>query len=178
MSIAAWVKASGSFILILTIMAGMMAVGIGLLVGAATFSLWVLQWTFPAFAVTLLVSLVLLTPLAFISPTRGFSAVGFLIASFALGAILWVWGMAYTYSVWGLLGVIIGLVFFGVGVVPVAMLAALLHGDWGNLGLFVVTAVVTVGLRRLANWLAEKADERSARLDRAEITVRAYEIRD
>ena len=178
MSIAARVKDAGSVILGLAVLVGMLAIGIGLLTGAAAFSLWVLEWTFPAFAITLLVSVVLLAPLSLSPPTRGFSAVGFLIASIAFGAILWLWGMAYTYTVWGLFGVIVGLVLLGVGVVPVAMLAALVHGDWGNLGMFVVTAVITFGFRGLANWLGEKADERAARLNRSEITVQAYEVRE
>lgn len=178
MSIAARVKDAGSVILGLAVMAGMVAVAVALLFGAATFSVWVLEWTYPAFTITLLVSLVLLAPLALISPTRGFSAAGFMIASCAFGAILWIWGMAFTYSVWGLFGVVVGLVLFGVGVVPVAMFAALVHADWGTLGLFLIIAVLTIGCRGLANWLAVKADERAARLNRSEITVQAYEIRE
>jgi len=178
MSIAARVKDAGSVILGLAVMVGMLAIGIGLLTGAAAFSIWVLKWTFPAFAITFLVSFVLLAPLSLIPPTRGFSAVGFLIASLAFGAILWLWGIGYTYSVWGLLPVIVGLVLLGVGVVPIAMFAALVHGDWGNLGMFVLTAVLAIGCRGLGSWLAEKADERAARLNRSEITAQAYEIRE
>jgi hypothetical protein len=178
MGISARVKDAGSVILGLAVMVGIVAIGIALLTGAAAFSIWVLKWTFPAFTITLLVSVLLLAPLSLIPSTRGLSAVGFMIASLAFGAILWLWGMAYTYSVWGLFAVIIGLVLLGVGVVPVAMFAALVHGDWGNLGMFVVTAVVTFGTRGLANWLAQKADERAARLNRSEITAQAYEIRE
>lgn len=177
MSMTARMKDVGSVILGLAIMIGMIAIGIGLLTGAAAFSLWILEWTFPAFLITLLLSLLLVAPLSLIPPTRGISAVGFMIASFAFGAILWIWGMAYSYSVWGLFGVIVGLLLFGVGVVPVAMFAALVHGDWGNLGMFVATVVVTFGFRGLAGWLAKKADERAARLNRSEIAVQAYEIR-
>lgn len=168
MSIAARVRDASSVILGFVVLVGIMAIGIGLLTGVAEFSVWIMKWTFPAFMITLLVSLVLLTPLSIIPPTRGFSAVGFMVASFAFGSILWLWGMAYTYSVWGLFVMTIGLVLLGVGVVPVAMFAALVHGDWGNLGIFVATAVVTIGCRGLANWLAEKADDRSARLCRSE----------
>jgi hypothetical protein len=170
------VKAAGSVVLGFAILVGMTAIGIGFLTGAAAFSMWVLKWTFAPFTITFLVSLLLLGPLSLIPPARGFSAVGFVIASSAFGVILWIWGLAYTYSVWGFIGVIIGLVLFGGGVVPIAMLAALVHGDWGNLGLFVVTAFIVVGCRLLANWLAEKADERAARLKRSEITVQAYEV--
>ena len=60
--------------------------------------------------------------------------------------------------------VIVGLVIFGVGVVPVAMLAALVHEDWGDLIGFAIMAVLTYGCRMLAIWLGQKADERAARL--------------
>src|SRR5579885_1422523 len=149
MSVATRVKDIGLGVLGLLVMVGMLAIGVGLLVGAASFSLWVLKWTPTAFEITLAVSLF---------------ALGYMIASFAFGAIMWVWGMAFTYTVWGLFAVILGLVIFGVGVVPIAMLAALVHGDWGDLGGFVIMAVLTYGCRMLAMWLGQKADERAARL--------------
>ena len=100
-------------------------------------------------------------------PTRAVSALEYMIASFAFGAIMWVWGMAFTYTVWGLFAVILGLAIFGVGVVPIAMLGGL--GAWGlgDLGGFVIMAVLTYGCRMLAMWLGQKADERAARLVRA-----------
>jgi hypothetical protein len=178
MSIATRVKSAGSVILGLAAMIVILIISSALLVGAATFSVWVLKWTFPAFMITLLLSFVVPAPLSLIPPTRALSAVGFLIASFAFGAILWIWGMAYSYSVWGLPAVIIGLFFAGIGVVPIAMIAALLHADWGNLGLFAATAVITLGYRGLAHWLAGKADERAARLEQSEITIAAHEVRE
>lgn len=165
MSFVSRAKEGGAVLGGLAIMGGMLVLGLALLMGMASFSVWVLKWTYPAFLITLSLTIILLLPLALIPPTRGFAAVGLLIASMAFGAILWLWGMAYTYGAWGLVGVVIGLVFLGVGVVPIAMLAALLHGDWGNLGLFVVTVVVTYGVRALSHWLAGKADERRARLN-------------
>jgi hypothetical protein len=176
MSIAARVKQSGSVILSLAGLVAVVAVGAGLLVGAATFSVWVLEWTIPAFGLTLLLSILLLAPLALVPPARGLSAVGFLIASFAFGAILWIWSMAYTYFVWGFFGVAAGLLLMGVGVVPVAMFAALVHADWGNLGMFALTAVLTIGCRGLANWLAERTDQRRARYNPPEIDIQPHEI--
>jgi hypothetical protein len=165
MTIATRAKDVGGVILGLVVVVGILAIGIALLTGAAEFSVWVLKWTFPAFSITFLVSLLLLTPLALIPQTRPYAAIGFMIASFAFGAILWIWGMAYTYSVWELFAVIVGLVFFGIGVVPIAMFAALVHGDWGNLAVFIAAAVLTYGFRVLAYWLEAKASERAARLD-------------
>lgn len=178
MSVAARMKESSSAVLGVAMFFGMLVIPIALLIGAATFSVWVLKWTFPAFAITFLISLFLLAPLAVIPPARSVSAAGFLIASFVFAAILWLWGMAYTYEAWGFIGVIVGLLFFGGGVVLLAMFAALVHADWGNLGVFVVTAALIVGYRVLARWLAEKADQRAARLNPSEITLQAYEIRE
>ena len=175
MSIASRMKDAGAGVLVLAALVAIMAIGIGLLVGAAKFSVWILEWTAPTFLITVLVSLVLLA-FSLIPSLRGFCAVGIMYASLVFGAVLWIWGMSYTYMAWGLLGVMVGLFFLGVGVVPVAMVAALVNADWKTLGLFFVAVVVTFGSRGLANWLAEKADERTARLNMADIDVKAYEV--
>lgn len=161
MAVSSGIKSFGATVLGLAVMLGVLAIGLGLLLGAAAFSIWVLKWTIPVFSWTLIASIVVLMPLAFIPPTRGYAAIGFMIASTAFGSILWLWGMAYTYSVWGLLGIIVGLVMFGVGVVPVAFVAALVHGSWGNLGMFIFAGCLAFGFRMVATRLAEKADERT-----------------
>lgn len=178
MNIAGGAKNFAGMALGLMFFIGMIALGVAFLIGAAAFSVWVLKWTFPAFMIVAGVSALLLLPLALIPPTRMLSAIGFLFASFVFGAILWLWAMAYTYSAWGLLGLIIGLFLGGIGVVPIALVASLFHGDWGNLGLFLVTIVLTVGSRALAHWLEERAMTRKARLNTFDITAEAYRVQD
>ena len=92
------------------------------------------------------------------------AAIGFVTASFVFGAMMWCGGLGVTYEAWGMGGVIIGLVIAGVGIVPVGMLAVLLHGEWQALIVFVILIVLTFGLRGLGFWLAKKVDERAARL--------------
>ena len=99
-SVASRIRDIRSAVINLLVVGGILAIGVGLLVGANSLCLWVLEWTPTAFAITLLVSLFLFGPLAFLPTTRAFSAVGYLIASFAFGGIMWVWGMAFTYAVW------------------------------------------------------------------------------
>lgn len=72
--------------------------------------------------------------MALLSKTRGFSALGLLIASYAFGAILWVWSLLLTLQLWGALAVIIGLLIMGIGIVPVAILAVIFHAEMGKLG--------------------------------------------
>jgi hypothetical protein len=45
----------------------------------------------------------------------------------------------------------------GVGVVPIAMLATLFHGQWSHLGELIVLVILTFGSRFFALWLEEKA---------------------
>jgi hypothetical protein len=75
------------------------------------------------------------------------------IASTVFGAMTWVCGLGVTYEAWGIGGVIVGLVFAGVGIVPVAMLAVLLQGEWQALIVFVIFIVLTFGLRALGSGL-------------------------
>jgi len=44
------------------------------------------------------------------------------------------------------------------------------------LGLFTVTGALMIGCRLLATRLAEKVDERAARLNRSEMVLQAYEV--
>jgi hypothetical protein len=164
MNVAKGIKEIGVVLLGLLAMAAMLAIGVGFLVGATALSFWVLKWTPTAFEVTFAVSLLLLAPLSLIPAARVFAAFGYLIASFAFGAIMWVWGVAFIYTAWGLFGLFVSVVFTGGTVVPAAMLAALLHADWSDLGAFAMLAVLTYGCRLHAMWLGKKADERAARL--------------
>jgi uncharacterized protein YacL len=111
-----------------------------------------------------LIVIFVLGPISLIRPTRALAAIGVVIASYVFGVITWCAGLAITYAFWGVTGVIIGLLFAGVGIVPVAMLATLLHGQWVTLIELVILIVLTFGLRALGVWLALKADERAARL--------------
>ncbi len=158
------IKEIGSGVLGLFGVVAMFVITAALLFGAMAFSLWMLQWAPIAFKIAFAVSVLVLCPAAFISPTRGFAAFGFMAASYGFGTILWVSGMAFTYITWGLFAVIIGLVILGIGVVPIAMLAALIHGDWGDLVGFIFLGVLTYGSRILAMWLGHKADELTERL--------------
>ena len=100
------------------------------IVGATAVSVWVKEWLPYVFWINLLIAFFILGPLSLIPPARFIAASGFLIASIVFGVMIWVGGLGVTYEAWGLGGVIIGLVFAGVGIVPVAMLASLLQGEW------------------------------------------------
>jgi len=148
----------------LLVMAALFCLAMIFIVGATALSEWVAPWFPVVFWSSLLVAFFILGPLSLIPPTRFIAAIGFVIASFVFGAMMWCCGLGVTYGAWGIGGVIIGLMIAGIGIVPVGMLAVLLHGEWQALIVFLILIVLTFGLRALGFWLAKKVDERAARL--------------
>lgn len=132
------------------------------LFGAAEFSVWALDWIPNAVGMATLACIVLI-PLMIIPVTRGFAGVLLLLASFVFGACLWLYALAFTYIEWGMLGVVIGVLVFGVGVIFTGALAALLTGTWVVLGNIAFLLALFVGARLLAAWMAQLADQRELR---------------
>ena len=115
--------------------------------GAGWASAKLLPWfsvlTWVAFAIVVFI----LLPLSIPRATRGFSSVAMFIASYVFGVTLWMMGLLLTLSIWGVTAVIIGIVLGGVGVVPIAMLATLVHGYWLPLVELVLLTIATFGCR-------------------------------
>ena len=110
-----------------------------------------------------LLSLLVLLPMTLFERTREAGASGLMMASVVFGASLWLWSLVFTYEIWGGIAVFIGLFLFGVGIVPVAMLAALVNGLWSILGQLFLGLVLTFGTRFLAAWIAAREDARRHR---------------
>ena len=131
--------------------------GIAFLLGA----LWVgdkaLPWLMLFGCFVLLIDLLILVPLAIIRSTRLVASIGFVISSYVFGVTGWFLGLLLAWGVWGLVGIIVGLCFLGVGVVPVAILATLLHGMWLDLGALVLIVFLTFGSRFLGIFLAPES---------------------
>jgi hypothetical protein len=127
--------------------------------GAEWLSVRLLPLMVPAMFWTLVVCVVILLPAAIIRPSRAFASVGLLIASFVFGSFLWVWSFIVTLAIWGVWGVVIGLMVAGVGVVPISFFAMLFHSEWHHrIWDLVILVVLTFGTRALAFWVASKAE--------------------
>jgi hypothetical protein len=92
------------------------------------------------FAICVLV----LLPLAFVRRTSGGAAIALFIASYLFGATMWFASAAFTFSYFGWVGLILGLVFFGFGVFPMALWALFVgFGQaalaWMLIGMFIAT---------------------------------------
>lgn len=106
--------------------------------------------------------LLFLVPLAVFHSTRGWAGLGLFTASYLFGASTWLTGLLLTYNLWGTVAVVIGLFFFGVGVVPLGLLATLFNGLWAPFIALLLMAVVTYGFRYMGSYAIEKYDEERA----------------
>ena len=154
-------KSAGSVVISVLFLVAALLV-IGLLIGGAG---WVSERLLPWFSLASLIAFLLLIfvllPLSAFQTTRGFAAVVIMYLSLLFGATVWMDGLLTTLSIWGTGAVIVGLLMGGIGVVPIAILATLLHGLWVHLGELIGLVVLTFGCRFLAFWLVEITEARA-----------------
>jgi hypothetical protein len=87
--------------------------------------------------------------------TRPWAGLGLVVCSYAIGLCLWLWCLVVAYEMAGMFWLIIGLFMAGVGVVFVAAIAALFHGEWFVLIQIVIGVVVVYALRIVGNIFVE-----------------------
>jgi hypothetical protein len=152
------VKKIGTFVLGLAIFLAVCSVPLVFIKGA----MWASDNLLPPLITVgwyaLAVDLVLLLPLSMFRRLRAFTGAGMFLSSFLFGLITWLSGFVITYMLWGIWAVIIGVVFIGVGVVPMALLATLLKGLWGGFLPLLVLVVLTFGLRGGGLLIAESGE--------------------
>ena len=110
-----------------------------------------------ALGLLLLLEIVILCPMAAIRKTRGFVGMVLFNLSYLAGLLLWLRALLLAYILWGLTSVIIGLVFAGVGVLPVAVLACLFKGQWPLSVELIVLLVLVLGTRWFGFWCSENS---------------------
>src|SRR4051812_15628184 len=91
----------------------------------------VLQW---ATITVIFVDVLILLPLAAFRRTRTAAGVGLFGSSWLFGLNLWLASAFFTFMYWGWPALIVGLLFIGLGVLPIAVAALLWHSDWSGLG--------------------------------------------
>ena len=154
-------KNIGSYLLGIGIFIGVILLAVFFIKGGLWLSKILYPWLIIISAIACIICIIILLPLALIRKTRGFSGIGFFIASYIFGASLWVWSFLLTYALWGATALFIGLFMAGVGVVPIALLATLFNGEWSIFGQLILLIIFTFGSRILGIYLSEKSEEPS-----------------
>ena len=161
-------QVSGCLVAVL-ILTGLVFIALLFLRGGVWLGAKVLPWLVWVATLTLAVVLLVLLPLATSWRTRPFAGKGMIYASSILGMTLWIWGLLLTYNLWGGGAVLIGLFLFGVGVVPMAMLATLFQAMWPTLGQLILLAVLTGGTRHFGTRLLAKVQAAEHKIYELEI---------
>jgi hypothetical protein len=148
--------ATGSCLLYLAFMA------IPILVLTAIFKKidWLIAYGYPVCEVVSVAALFVVVPislvLAIFRKTREWGALGILLASYAFGFATWLWALMLAFVGAGIVWVVLGLCFYGVGVVGVAIVAWAIHGEWGVVAQLVVAVIVVYALRAFALFLTNR----------------------
>ncbi|MGB7070493.1 MAG: hypothetical protein WBD22_13450 [Pyrinomonadaceae bacterium] len=120
---------------------------------------WIAENVYPIVTLVCTILHLLLIPLSIVlsifRKTRPWAGVGFTFSSYALGLTTWLWSLILAYLLAGTIWMIIGLLFFGVGVVFIAFVASLLSGEWAVALQVAVMTVLSFGLRGLGTYLVE-----------------------
>lgn len=95
--------------------------------------------------------------LAIFRRSRGIGAIGLLISSYVIGLGLWIWSLIVVYVFAGLFWLIVGVVIGGIGVVPIAFIAALLFREWSIAGQILIAAIFVYGIRWISLFLSERS---------------------
>ena len=79
--------------------------------------------------------------------------------SWLVGLSTWLLGAAFTFGSFGWIGLIVGLLLFGIGVVPLGVFGAVWQGEPSFAGLLLAMAAGTYAIRFCGIWAMSGADE-------------------
>lgn len=120
---------------------------------------WIAENVYPIVSLICTILLLLLVPISIVlsifRQTRPWAGLGFTFSSYALGLTLWLWSLILAYVMAGTVWMIIGLLFAGVGVVFVAFVASLVHGEWAVAIQVGIMTILVYFLRGVGGYLVE-----------------------
>ena len=154
-----FLKSIGGIIIGIGIFLGIIFLAMFFIKGGVWLGAIVLPWLSIIMWLVFILNITIFLPLGIFKKTRSVSAFGFVISSYVYGLTLWFWTLLLTYLIWGTTAVFIGLFIAGIGVVPIAILATALNGEWAITGQIILLLVLTFGSRMLGFNVAERADE-------------------
>ncbi len=99
------------------------------------------------------IDVVFFLPLSFFSKTKLIAMRGFNSSAFIFGISVWVFAFVTTYNVLGVFGIFLGLIFVGVGIIPLGIIAALVSGLWQSLNTLIIGMLLVYITRLLAKRL-------------------------
>jgi hypothetical protein len=152
-------KSMRGFVIGIAIFLGIVILAAFLIKGGIWLSVKILPWLSIIMWFVFIVDILLILPLGIFRKTKGFSAIVLVVSSYVYGLTLWFWSLLITYLIWGAFVVFIGLFIAGVGVVPIAIIATIIKGEWDITWQILLLLFLTFGSRMLGYHFAKQADE-------------------
>lgn len=90
-------------------------------------------------------------PMLFVRHRRGLAGYLLVFSSYVPGLACWVYSFTTTYYTMGPIWAVIGLLFLGLGVFPLAVLGSVIHSDWSALGILAFMFAIMC-IPRLVGW--------------------------
>jgi hypothetical protein len=112
--------------------------------------------------ISMAISVFILLPLACFRRTRMVAGVTLLVFSYLFGLTTWILGLIVTWAFWGLLGIFIGFLLAGIGVVPLGLIASVLHGRWDLFWILMGNLALVFIPRAFAFFLIEHAGPKAS----------------
>lgn len=113
--------------------------------------------------IVFIISILIFLPLGLFHKTRSFAGNGLVIASWIIGFSTWIWSFLLTYSFWGFFGLFVGLIFAGIGVLPIAIIASLFNAEWALFAQLLISLIIIYGFRILGIYLLNMASHHPER---------------
>jgi len=152
-------KALGGVLLGVAVVVCVLALPVVFIMGSLWASEHLLRPLIVAGWIALALNILILLPLSVFKRLRGFTGTGMFLSSYIFGLVAWLLGFILTYALWGLWAVIVGILFLGGGVVPIAILATLFKGLWEPFLTLIVLVAITFGSRVGGLLIANSASE-------------------
>jgi hypothetical protein len=112
----------------------------------------ILDWLATASGIAFGLSSSIFLILGMFRATRKPAGIGLVLSSYVFGVTLWAYSAVVTFTYWGWIGLIVGLVLLGIGVVPMSFLALALQANWLWVIGFGALLVLTFGARALGHY--------------------------
>jgi hypothetical protein len=160
----------GGCLLYLALAFGSLTLIILLLRGMGWVAVNVYPWAVFAAGIALFIVVPISLLLSIFEKSRHIGSIGLFISSYVVGLSIWIWSLIIAYSLAGTFWLIVGLIFGGIGVVPVALIAALFSREWSVAGQILMGAIVVYAMR----WFSLFLEERLVREKAAESFVNEY----
>lgn len=164
-------KSIGGTILGIAVIVGLIFLGTILIKGGISLADKIFPFLVKATNFLTIILILILVPMSFFRKSRMYSGLGMYFSSYLFGFSMWIYSALIAYILWGLIALFIGLFLMGIGVLPIALLASLFHGEWTIFGNLVYMAILTYGSRMAGMKIAEKAERDSYQENSSEFYI-------